>query len=86
MRKQRELEELSRRMRALQDDNTNLRGHVESRNTEIQRLRAIIQDMHHAEGTPQGLLMANYRRSSETGGPLEVSIACHAYSERPRIV
>ena len=62
-------------MRMLQDDNTSLRGHVETRNTEILRLRAIIQDMHGAEQSPQGLQMANSRRSSEGGGPLEVSAA-----------
>ena len=62
-------------MRALQDDNTSLRGYVETRNTEILRLRGIIQDMHNAEESPQGLQMANYRRSSEAGGCLEVSAA-----------
>ena len=72
VRKQQELEELSQRMRALQDDNTSLRGHVETRNTEILRLRGIIQDMHQAEESPQGLQMANSRRSSEAGGSLEV--------------
>ena len=76
MRKQRELEDLSQRMRALQDDdNTSLRGHVETRNTEILRLRGIIQDMHDAEESPQGQQMANYRRVSEAGGSLEVGAA-----------
>ena len=75
MRKQRELEELSQRMHALQDDNICLRGHVETRNTEILRLRGIIQDMHDAEESPQGQQMANYRRSSEAGGSLEVGAA-----------
>ena len=75
VRKQRELEELSQRMCALQDDNTSLRGHVETRNTEILRLRGIIQDMHDAEESPQGLHMANHRRSSEAGGSLEAGAA-----------
>ena len=45
---------------------------METRNTEILRLRGIIQDMQDAEESPQGQQMANYRRSSEAGGPLEV--------------
>ena len=45
LRRQREMEALSHRLRELEQDNASLRGHVDSRNAEILRLRQVIRNM-----------------------------------------
>ena len=51
VRKALELDELSQRMRSLEQDNASLHKHVESRNAEIAHLRTVIQGMHSPSGT-----------------------------------
>lgn len=68
VRKQKELEELCQRMHSLERDNQSLRGHVDSRNTEISRLRSIIQDMHDTGGNGPPAQSP----PSEAHGPAEV--------------
>ena len=45
VRKQKEMEALSQRMREVEQDNASLRGHADSRNAEILRLRQVIRNM-----------------------------------------
>ena len=52
VRKQKEMEALSQRMRRLEQDNARLRGHVDSRNAEILRLRLVIRNMCGGGGAP----------------------------------
>lgn len=52
VRKQKELEALSQGMCGLEQDNARLRGHVDSRNAEILRLRLVIRNMCGGGGAP----------------------------------
>ena len=51
VRKQHELEELSQRMRHLEQDNASLRSHVDSRNAEIARLRESVDGLDRSHGS-----------------------------------
>jgi len=50
VRKALELDELSQRMRSLEQDNASLHSHVDSRNAEIVHLRTVIQGLHSPSG------------------------------------
>jgi len=50
VRKALEMDELSQRMRSLEQDNASLHSHVDSRNAEIAHLRTVIQGLHSPSG------------------------------------
>ena len=76
VRKQRELEELSQRMRSLEQDNASLRSHVDSRNAEIARLRAVVQGLHNAHGD----VLVGPHPSSDNVSPLGPGTLCQVRS------